>query len=245
MEWSGEGLVLATRPHGETSAILQVLTADQGRLSGLVRGGAGKRLTPVLQPGNQVQLTWKARLEGQLGTFTVDPVRARAGLIMADRKALAALTSVCSLLLRSLPEREPHPDLYAATIPLLEALVSLPDWPLLYLKWELRLLQELGFGLDLSECAVTGASQGLAFVSPRSGRAVTWEGAGDWADRLLPLPACLTRSTAMAATPEEMAQGLRLSGHFLTRALNPDAATQTPLPNARERLVALFPTLFS
>ena len=236
LDWQGEGIVLATRPHGEGSAILTVLTPDLGRLSGLIRGGSGRRLTPVLQPGNRLRLTWKARLETQLGTFTADPVRARAGLIMADRQALAALSSVCALLMACLPEREPHPALFEASDALLEALVGVKDWPLLYLKWELGLLEELGFGLDLSRCAVTGASQGLAFVSPKSGRAVTWEGAEGWAAKLLPLPACLTRSTGMAASPQEMQEGLRLTGHFLARALAPDAAHHREMPAARQRL---------
>lgn len=240
MDWQGEGLVLSTRPHGEGAAILNVLTPDLGRLSGMIRGGSGRRLTPVLQPGNQLALTWKARLETQLGTFTADPIRARAGLIMADRQALAALSALTALLQSTLPERAPHPALYAATSALLEALVSVPDWPLLYLKWELGLLQELGFGLDLSECAVTGASQGLAFVSPRTGRAVTHEGAGRFADRLLPLPACLARSSAMAASAGEIAEGLHLTGHFLARALSPDAASRREIPAARLRLAEIF-----
>lgn len=241
MIWQGEGLVLSTRPHGEGSAILSVFTPDQGRFSGLVRGGAGKKLTPILQPGNHLQLTWKARLAGQLGQFTADPIRARAGLIMADRQTLAALSSICALLQSTLPERAAHPALYAATHALLEALVSVPDWPLLYLKWELGLLEDLGFGLDLSHCAVTGARQGLAFVSPASGRAVTYEGAGTWADRLLPLPACLTRSTAMAASRTEIAQGLALCGHFLARALRQaDPDRPAALPDARQRLAAQY-----
>lgn len=237
MEWQGEGLLLSMRPHGESSAIIEVLTAGQGRHAGVVRGGAGRRMAAHLMPGNMLSLTWRARLEDQLGAFTVEPLRARAAALMQDPRALAALSATCALIARALPEREPHPGLYAATLALLDALETVPDWPVLYLHWELRLLADIGFGLDLAQCAVTGANDGLAYVSPRTGRAVTASAAGDWADRLLPLPACLLRPGP--ATPRELAQGFRLTGHFLTRALAPDPDAR-PLPEARARLAGLI-----
>lgn len=236
MEWRAEGVLLSVRRHGESAAIIEVFTEPAGRHAGVVRGG--RRLAPVLQPGNQVDAAWRARLDDQIGSFTVEPVAARAAALMADPDALAALGAVCGLIRRALPEREPYPALYRLTCRLLDALVVGPDWPALYLDWEVRLLAEIGFGLDLRCCAVTGSTEGLAFVSPRTGRAVTGAAAGAWADRLIPLPACLTPQGGPTG-PAEIAAGLRLTGHFLTRALCPDP-TSRPLPEARARLLARF-----
>lgn len=226
MEWRSEAVVLMVRPHGEHAAIIEVLTADHGRHAGVVRGGAGRRMAPVLQPGSQVDVAWRARLGEHIGAFTVEPVQSRSHL-MADRQALAGLNAICALLHVALPEREAHPALYAATLTLLDAMGTVPDWPLVYLRWELGLLDALGFGLDLTSCAVTGATTDLAFVSPKTGRAVSRGGAGEWADRLLPLPACL------GGEGGGLMQGLAITGHFLAREL---AATGV-LPEARARLV--------
>ena len=236
MEWTGEGVVLTVRAHGEGAAVVDLFTAGHGRHAGVVRGGTGRKLAPVLMPGNTVQAVWRARLSDHLGHFTVEPVRPRAAALMGDRLGLAGLTAVCALLARALPEREPHPALHGATLTLLDALGSLPDWPVLYLRWELGLLAELGFGLDLSRCAVTGATAGLAWVSPRTGRAVTAEAARGWEDRLLPLPGLLAGGPP---DPAGLADGLRLTGHFLTRALCADPGAR-PLPEARARLVDLI-----
>ena len=235
MEWRDEGVLLSMRPHGETSAIIEVLTAAHGRHAGVVRGGASRKLAATLQPGTQLQLVWRARLDDHIGSFTVEPLRSRAHLL-ADRLALAGLMSVCALLRAALPEREPHPALWAETPPLLDALGA-PGWTAAYLRWELRLLEELGFGLDLTSCAVTGMTEGLAYVSPKSGRAVSAHGAGDWADRLLPLPPGLAGAGEMTA--EAVAQGLRLTGFFLDRGLRP-VLNDRPLPEARVRLVDLL-----
>lgn len=237
MEWTAEGLVLAVRAHGESAAIVEIFTQAQGRHAGVVRGGTGRRLAPVLMPGNQVAAVWRARLDAHLGHFTVEPVKARAAGLMADRRALAGLSAVCALTARALPEREPHPRLYAATLTLLEALATVPDWPVLYLRWECGLLADLGFGLDLSACAVSGATQGLAWVSPRTGRAVTAEAARGWEDKLLPLPPVLLAPGP--ATPSDLAAGLRLTGHFLRKGLCTDPGAR-PLPEARARLVDLL-----
>lgn len=239
MEWAGEGLVLAKRPHGESSAILEIFSAERGRFAGIVRGGAGRRLGPHLQPGNEVALRWRARLEGQLGQFTVEPLRARAAQLLDNRLALAALSSICALISRALPERAPHPALHAATLALLDALATLPDWRLPYLKWELGLLSEVGYGLDLSACAVTGARQGLAFVSPKTGRAVTHEGAEGWEDRLLPLPGCLLSGALIAPDQREVTEALQLTGHFLERGLQAQGGGAR-LPEARLRLSDLL-----
>lgn len=236
MEWSGEGLVLSVRAQGESAAIVDIFTADQGRHAGVVRGGGARRLAPVLMPGNTVAAVWRGRTDEQLGYFTVEPLRAHAAAVLGDRLALAGLAAVCALVMRAVPERAPHPGLHAATMTLVEALATVQDWPVLYLRWELGLLTELGFGLDLGRCAVTGARDGLVWVSPRTGRAVTAAGAAGWEDRLLPLPPVLRGASADAAG---VAQGLAVTGHFLHRALCADPGTR-PLPEARARLVDLL-----
>lgn len=234
MDWRDEGTILSVRGHGETSAIAEVFTLAHGRHAGVVRGGASRKVAAVLQPGSHVAVVWRARLEDQLGAFTIEPLHSRAGAL-ADRLALMGLNSVCALLAFSLPEREPHPALHAASEPLFDALAAVREgWPLDYLRWELGLLEELGYGLDLSRCAVTGAREDLAFVSPKSGRAVSRAGAGEWAARLLPLPACLLGQGP--ASPAELQQGFRTTGYFLTHRLAAELAPR-PLPAARARLI--------
>ena len=238
MEWAGEGVILRSRPHGENAAIVDVLTGPHGLHRGVVRGGTGRKLAPVLQPGNQVHLTWRARLDEHLGALKVEPLRARAAAILPDADRLAALNAACALAVHALPERAPHPRLYALTTLLFDALAEGAAWHGLYLAWERVLLEETGFGLDLSACAVTGATEGLAYVSPRTGRAVTALGAGAFADRLLPLPALMLDPRG----PDDraaMAQGLRLTGHFIETALAP-ALGDRPIPQARARLVQRF-----
>jgi DNA repair protein RecO (recombination protein O) len=189
-----------------------------------------------MQPGTQLAVTWRARLEDHIGSYTVEPLQSRAGLL-ADRLALAGLNAICAMLRVALPEREPHPTLWRATMALLAALEHDPDWPALYLRWELALLEEMGFGLDLSRCAVTGSRDDLAFVSPKTGRAVSRIGAGEWSDRLFPLPHCLMGQGP--ATAAEIGQGLAITGHFLTRELAEILASR-PLPEARNRLIKLL-----
>jgi len=236
MDWQDEGAILTMRPHGESAAIIEVFTALHGRHAGVVRGGASRKMAATLQPGSQVQVAWRARLQDHIGAFAVEPLRARAGLL-ADRKALAGLNAVCALLRLCLPERESHPVLYRATIALLDDLESGADWPARYLRWEVLLLEELGFGLDLTTCAVTGDGTDLAFVSPRTGRAVSRGAAGIWADRLMPLPACLMGQGP--ASPADLGQGLAITGHFLARELAP-MLNDKRLPDARTRLVAML-----
>ena len=233
MEWRDEGVVIAVRRHGESAAIAELFTAGHGRHAGVVRGGAGRRMAPLMQPGAQLQATWRARLEDHLGVFTVEPLRSRAGLL-ADRDALAGLNAVCALLHFALPEREAHPTLYARTMTVLEMMEGSELWPLAYLRWEMALLEDLGYGLDLSRCAVTGAAGGLVHVSPKSGRAVSAEGAGPWAERLLPLPPEMLGEGA-GALPGVLA-GLRTTGHFLSAWLAP-AIGERPVPEARARLM--------
>ncbi|MBZ0130778.1 MAG: DNA repair protein RecO [Rhodobacteraceae bacterium] len=228
MEWRDQGTILSLRLHGETAAIIEVFTPDHGRHAGVVRGGASRRMVPVLQPGTRVDVEWRARLDEHLGTFRVEPLVARAALIMSDRTALAALNAVCALLIFTLPEREPHPRIHVASEALLDLLAAGGDWQAAYLEWEMLLLEDLGFGLDLKRCAVTGDSDGLEYVSPRSGRAVSRDGAGDWAERLLSFP-----------DPQFPARGLRTTGYFLEHRLAA-ALGRDHLPEARTRLLALL-----
>ncbi len=234
IEWRAEGIVLAVRAFGESSAIVEAFTRAQGRHAGVVKGGAGRRMGPVLQPGALLALTWRARLDAHLGTYTAEPVRGRAALL-SDPLALSAMASVCALLAFALPEREAHPALLDVTLLLLDRLETDGGWPADYLNWEMRLLEETGFGLDLGTCAVTGATEGLAFVSPRTGHAVSRQGAGRWVDRLLPLPAALTG--AGPADAADLLSGLDVTGHFLERSLAA-ALGDRPLPPARGRLMA-------
>lgn len=232
MEWRDECILLATRPLGEGTALIDVFSGVHGRYGGALRGGASRKMAPLLQPGAQLDATWRARLDNQLGSFTVDPLRGRAGALLADRLALLGLGAVCALTRYALPERQPYPELYRHTLALLDQLGQ-PGWLHDYALWELTLLEETGYGLDLGQCAVTGATHGLAYVSPRSGRAVTVEGAGDYAARLLPLPAGLHPGGALDA--DGLRAALALSGHFLTDWLA--RAMDKPLPEARARLV--------
>lgn len=233
MEWQAEGTVIGRRPHGETAVIIDVLTLEHGRHAGIVPGGVSQRKAAMLQPGAHLSLRWRARQADQLGTFTAEPLRLRAGL-MSDAVALAGLNAVCALLVFALPERDPHPRLVKQTEELLDAIEAGRDWAPAYLAWEMLLLDEMGFGLDLSACAVTGSREGLAYVSPRSGRAVSREGAGDWADRLFPLPSLM--GGAGDNQGRDLAQGLAITGHFLQHRVAAELVGRS-LPTARDRLV--------
>lgn len=231
MEWSGEASVMTRSRHGENAVILTVLSREAGLMRGLVPGGASARRAAMLQPGNRISLRWRARLEDQLGTFTAEPGRARPGLL-GNGDALAGLNAVTALLVFALPERDPHPRLADATEALLDGMDQAAPWAEAYLHWEMQLLQDLGFGLDLGRCAVTGTREGLAYVSPKSGRAVSAAAAGDWAPRLLPLPAMLG-----GRGNGGLADALALTGFFLSARLAESHAGK-PLPPARARLVA-------
>ncbi len=234
IEWRDQGALLAVRTHGESSVIIEVFTPTHGRHAGVVRGGASRKQAPLLQPGAQLDLTWKARLDDHLGSFTAEPIRSRAAQVMDDRLALAGLNAVCAILHQTLPEREAHPPLYDRTIALLDLLGQTEIWPLAYLQWELALLTEMGFGLDLSACAVTGTNEDLCYISPKSGRAVSAQAAGDWAARMLPLPDVL-KGQGEASGPE-IATALTTTGYFVEHRLIRSLGDK-PLPVARARLV--------
>lgn len=238
MDWSDDAIVLSARGHGESAAVLEALTRDHGRHLGLVRGGNSRKLRPILQPGNGVRVEWRARLAEHLGGFTVEPVRARAGAVMESHDALIGLNAAVALLGAVLPERAPHPPLFEATALLFDAMAEdgLAHWGALFVRWELGLLEALGFGLDLSKCAATGDFEDLTYVSPRSGRAVSSAAGAPYAGRLLPLPGFLlgAQNPVIAA---DIAEGLHLTGYFLDRrCLAPHGKT---LPPARLRLESL------
>lgn len=234
MDWQEDGIILSVRKHGESSAILNVLTRTHGRHAGLVRGGSGKRLSGILQPGNKVQARWHARLPEHLGTFTIEPLTAYAATALSDARRLAALSSACTLVEASLPEHEPHPAVLEGLEVLLGALEDDSVWPVIYVKWEIGLLTELGFGLDLDHCAATGTTEDLTYVSPRTGRAVSTAAAAPYKERLLPLPAFLLDNTADA----DIAGGLRLTGYFLENHVFQHRDTE--MPAARRRLAERF-----
>jgi len=215
MEWSERALVLGVKKHGETSVILEVMTRDHGRHVGVVRGGRAKTMQPVLQPGNEIAATWRARLEEHIGAFSVEPLKLRTHLLMSDARALHGVNWLAALL-RLLPERDPHIKLFEMAAALL-AHLSDPLAPNFMARFELALLADLGFGLELHNCAATGTTHDLIYVSPRSGRAVCREAGAPWADRLLPLPPFLREGPETAAAPEEVRNALKLTGFFLDR----------------------------
>ncbi|MBV8888042.1 MAG: DNA repair protein RecO [Alphaproteobacteria bacterium] len=234
MQWHDSAFVLGARRHGESALIVELLTRDHGRHAGLVRGGQSPRLRAVLQPGNAVAASWRGRLPEHLGMLSCEPVRAHAARFLDDPGRLAALTAAAALLAATLPEREPHSDIYAAFGGLIEALVFAPDWPARYVGWERDLLAALGFGLDLSRCAVTGTATDLAYVSPRTGRAVCRAAGQPYQDKLLPLPGFLWSEAA--AAPGDIAAGLELTAYFLHHHLL--LPQDKSLPEARRRLAA-------
>ncbi len=233
IEWRDEGILLSARPHGESAAIADLFTAAHGRHAGVVRGGASRRIRPLLQAGSVFAAVWRARLDEHIGAFVLESLRSSAPL-MADRRGLAALNAIAGLLSLVLPERDPYLPLYRATATLLGRLDG-GDWPSAYLGWEMQLLDDLGYGLDLASCAASGRIDDLAHVSPVSGRAVSRKAGAEWADRLLPLPPVMLGGPA--STPADVVLGLRTTGHFLGRIAGD---LGRPLPAARERLVTLL-----
>ncbi|MBA3067110.1 MAG: DNA repair protein RecO [Hyphomonas sp.] len=236
MNWSDDGIVLGGRRFGEGGLILDVLTATRGRRSGLVYGGASRKRRGQYDAGNTVALAWSGRLDDQLGRFDVaEARRERASRLLDDAAALSGVAAITALLRAGLNEGDAAgSSLYAATTLLLDELGNPHIWPALYVRWELGLLSALGFGLDLEECALSGANDGLTHVSPKTGRAVRGSEAEAYIDRLLALPDFLLRSNA-AVQPGDIAAGLRLTGHFLENRLF--AAVHRGVPLERERLV--------
>jgi DNA repair protein RecO (recombination protein O) len=231
--WEDEAIVLSARPHGEGHAIVAVLARDHGHWRGHVRGGAASRGRALWQPGNVLAVSWTARVADQLGHLTGEPLAATAASAMEDAWSVALLASACAVAEAALPEHEPHPLAYAGLAALLARIGEGASLAADYVRWEVALLAELGYGLDLSACAVTGRREGLAYVSPRTGRAVTAQGAGDWAERLFRLPPFLLANMPVAAG--DIAAGLHLTGHFLARDVF--GLAHRPTPAARLRLI--------
>ena len=237
MEWTDSGFIAGTRRHGETSLIIEAFTPAHGRHMGLVRGGRGKRWRGVLQPGNRVRLTWRARLSEHLGRFTVEAEASLAAEIMAEPLALAALNSL-NAMVRLLPERDPHPPLFALYEAVVEALPENGGWLGNLARFELALLGELGFGLDLESCVATGANDHLAYVSPKSGRAVSLSAGAPYKDKLLALPRFLRDEAAAPADVDDLVAAFRLTRFFLHRDVYAPRGVSPPESN--ERMIRLL-----
>jgi len=240
MEWTDEGIVLGTRKHGEANAILELMTREHGRHLGLVRGGAGSRLRPVLQPGNSVGVTWRARIDEHLGHYLVEGLSLRAAALLSCAHAVYGITYLAALC-RLLPERDPHPEVFAELNLVLEQMGERILAAALVARFELSLLADLGFGLDLSECAATGVGSELVYVSPKSGRAVSRAAGQPWRDKLLPLPEFLqsAESPPVLATKlaaQELANAFALTGFFLARDVFEPRGL--PLPEARAHFLS-------
>jgi DNA repair protein RecO (recombination protein O) len=237
MDFTDDGIILSARAHGETAAVAEVLTPHHGKWAGLVYGGQGRKMRPLLQPGNSVRAEWKGRLADSLGHFTLEMSHARAGELMQDRLSLAALTASCSVAAAVLPEREAHARSYHTMRILLDHLEDIDIWPALMARWELGLLADLGFGLTLDRCAATGVDENLVYISPKSACAVSAEAGEPYRDRLLPLPGFL-RDAATAATLADAMNGLDVTGYFIeTRILHP---ANRQLPEPRRRVVEML-----
>jgi len=237
VDWTDEGIILGVRPHGETASVVELLTRAHGRHLGLVHGGRSRRMRPILQPGNHVDVSWKGRLAEHLGHMTLETRRAYAAEAMDHAMPLAALATLTTLA-RLLPERDPHASLYEVSLFVLGFLDEAAMWPALLVRWELALLEELGFGLELSQCAATGGNDDLIYVSPRTGRAVSASAGEPYKDRLLALPAFLRGRSQGRVSAADVRAGFALTGHFLeTRVLLPRGE---PLPEVRGRLLDML-----
>jgi DNA repair protein RecO (recombination protein O) len=236
MQWSDEGIVLGVKRHGEANAILELMTREHGRHLGLVRGGASARLRPVLQPGNRVSATWRARLDEHLGTYAVEGLDLAAAAFLALAHAVFGVTHLAALC-RLLPERDPHPSVHAALLDVLSIMGNARRAGADIVRFELCLLSELGFGLDLAHCAATGTTTDLVFVSPKTGRAVSRAAGEPWRDQLLRLPAFLAEADSDAEpSAGDLADGFALTGLFLTR--NVFEPRGLALPDARDSFIA-------
>lgn len=246
MQWSDEGIVLAARAHGERALVVQLLTREHGRHAGLLRGGQSPKTRAHWQIGNRLSVTWRARLAEHLGFIIGEVVAAHAATLLDDPLRLGALASAAALAASALPEREPHPRAYRGLLHLIEALGEDDRWAIAYVEWEIALLEELGFGLDLSSCAATGATADLVYVSPRSGQAVSEAAGAPYRDKLLPLPGFLRGESGRPQerpAPQDVLDGLRLAGFFLDQRVF--APHQHKLPAARSRYVDALTKVFA
>ena len=237
MHWTDDGIIIGTRRHGETSLIVELMTAGHGRHLGLVRGGRSRKQQPVLQPGNSVAATWRARLDEHLGNYMIEPTAMRAARLIAGPSGLYAIQCLAGLM-RLLPERDPHPSIHAALAAVVDHLEDPAVAGELVVRFELRMLEELGFGLDLERCAATGTSDDLAYVSPKTGRAVSRLAGAPYRDRLLALPAFLNRSPGGRPPAADILAAFRLTGYFLDRHVYEPRGLRPP--EARASFLALL-----
>jgi DNA repair protein RecO (recombination protein O) len=236
MEWQDDGIIVGIRQHGENAAIVQVLTAEHGRSAGYIRSASSKQVRPLLQIGNHVTVNWQSRLAEQLGFFDFEMLTPYAARFLASPERMNALQSFAHLLTAIVPERQPYTDLYQYSLSFLKMLGASPDWPQAYIDWEVRLLKNMGFGLQLERCAVSKSGDDLTHVSPKSGQAVNRLAAMPYQDRLLPLPQHLGGADDLG--DQEIRAGLALTGYFLHQ--NFFLPEQKPLPEPRRRLQNLF-----
>jgi DNA repair protein RecO (recombination protein O) len=238
MQWTDEGVILGTRRHGETSLIVELMTPGHGRHLGLVRGGRSRKQQPVLQPGNSVSATWRARLDEHLGNYTIEATTQRAARLMEGPAGLYGIQAVAGLL-RLLPERDPHPELYQGLLALLDWLDDPIAAGAVLVRFEARMLEELGFGLDLERCAATGTTGELVYVSPKTGRAVSRAAGEPYNNRLLTLPRFLVENgKAAGPRPADILAGFRLTGYFLARHVYEPRGLEPP--DARARFLTLI-----
>jgi DNA repair protein RecO (recombination protein O) len=237
MQWTDDGIIIGTRRHGETSLIVELMTRAHGRHLGLVRGGRSRRVQPLLQPGNSVTAIWRARLDEHLGNYTLEPTVQRAARLIEGPAALYGIQLLAGLL-RLLPERDSHPELYEATVVLVDWLDDPAIGGALLARFEMTMLDELGFGLDLDQCAATGGTEDLIYVSPRTGRAVSRAAGESYRDRLLKLPGFLVAEEAARPGADDIAAAFRLTGHFLARHVF--EARGLEMPEARASYLALI-----
>ena len=235
MQWLDEGIVLGVKRHGEASAIVELMTRDHGRHLGLVRGGTGSRMRPILQPGNSVAAIWRARLHEHLGNYTLEGTRLRSSLFLGASHAVYGLTHLAAVT-RLLPERDPHREVYEVLEAILERLDDVGRAGPLVVRFELMLLAELGFGLDLSQCVATGGTADLAYVSPKSGRAVSRDAGAPWEDKLMRLPSFLTAQDEQKPSAIDLADGFEITGFFLARHLFEPRGLE--MPDARRQFIA-------
>lgn len=234
MQWQDEGIVLGIKRHGESNAIAEIMTREHGRHLGLVRGGRSRRMQPVLQPGNGVAVTWRARLDQHLGSFQIEPVDLRAARLMETATGVYGVQAMGALL-RLLPERDPHAHLYQALGIILNNLHQPIDAGELFVRFEIAVLDDLGFGLDLSRCAATGTVEQLRYVSPKSGRAVSRNAGIPWQDKLLALPSFLADGSKQAADSESLKDAFELTGFFLNRHVYEPRGME--MPDARSGFI--------
>ncbi len=240
MEWLDEGIVLSTKTYGENSALVVIFTSENGLHSGLVRNASSKKLGVALQPSTQVAVRWYGRLEEHLGRFTLETIKSRADLFMSDRLLLSGFNSISTFCLSMLPERQSTRSFYNKTKLILDGMVVNENWPLFYLRWELNMLSELGFGLDLSKCVLTGSKSNLKYISPKSGRAVSADAGEFYKKKLLAFPSILNVELDRTNfSLSEVVEGLKITGFFIEKWLM-DGAQFDNLLDIRGRFISIL-----